>query len=67
MKKPQPLIEIRTYQFESGLLHLERVEAARLLDEEVVEMHPAAGRLLGVWDDEMEASAFFSLEDFDDL
>jgi len=63
----QPIIEIRTYQFKYGLLHLERIEAERMTEEEIVEMSPHAGPLLSVQDGEMPADEFFQLEDFLDL
>lgn len=67
MKKPQPLIEIRTYQFKHGLLHLERVEAERMTTEDIAERYASAGPLQAEWDDEMPADQFFQLEDFLDL
>lgn len=63
----QPTIEIRTYQFEYGLLHLERAEADRLTTEDITERYASAGPLLSVQDGEMSADEFFLLEDFLDL
>jgi len=60
-KQTQDKIQITTYEFEDGLLHLERGAASL---EEVTDMH---GPVLKSWDGEMSAKQFFSLPDFNDL
>jgi hypothetical protein len=55
------MVQITTYEFEKGLLHLER---GAITLEEVVEMY---GPVLKSWDAEMPAQQFFSLPDFGDI
>ncbi len=58
------MINIRTYEFETGILHLER---GALTDQEALEYYEDAGKLLSAHDSEMTEKQFFALPDFNSM
>lgn len=64
-KTPTPeTVQIRTYEFDKGFLHLERKTADGLSPEEIEEMY---GTVLSTHDGEMPADEFFDLPDFSEI
>ena len=63
----QAIIEIRSYRFQYGILHLERAAAKGMTNEEIAEQYAEQGPLLEVLDGEMSEAAFFALSDLRDL
>lgn len=57
-------VQIRTYEFSKGFLHLERRTADSMSAEEIEEMY---GPVLSMQDGEMSAEEFFDLPDFRDI
>ncbi len=66
-KQSQEIIEIRTYRFKHGVLHLERAATVNMPDEEVAEQYGDQGPLLKAWDGKMSAEEFYDLPDLRDL
>lgn len=62
------LVEIRTYEFKYGLLHLSLSDAKSMSDEEVIDKFGfGKGPLLDKWDDVMAKKEFKQLADFREL
>lgn len=66
-QQTQEIIQIRSYRFQYGILHLEKATADSMTDAEVAEEYYIKGPLLEAWYDQMEQKEFFALEDFRDL
>ena len=60
----QEMVQIRTYEFDKGFLHLELAAVKDMSTEEIEEMY---GAVLSVQDGEMPADEFFDLPDFRDI
>ncbi len=72
VEEPMPeqtdgIIQIRSYRFQYGILHLEKAAADSMTDAEVAEEYYIKGPLLEAWYDQMDQKEFFDLEDFRDL
>lgn len=58
------MVQIRTYQFSEGCLHLERGTAESMSNEELIDMY---GSILSVTDGVMPADKFWKLPDFSEI
>ena len=63
-KQTQEMVQIRTYEFNKGFLHLELAAVKDMSTEEIEEMY---GTVLSVQDGEMPADEFFDLPDYRDI
>jgi hypothetical protein len=63
----EEIIQIRTYRFQYGVLHLQRASVKGMTDADILEEYCDKGPLLEAWDDEMGVEEFYGLPDFREI